>query len=155
MDENIKAKLTDRQEKFCKEYVLCLCKTRAAINAGYSKKTAGTIASKLMQNPKIKDYIAELRKTEDAEFYYSRKKSFERLEEIQKLALENVEIKFTKDGEQITIPKPDLSTFLKAEELKCKLHGLYTPVKEKDILNINTMGKVLINNTTLDLSVGS
>ena len=84
-----------------------------------------------------------------------RKKSFERLEEIQKLALENVEIKFTKDGEQITIPKPDLSTFLKAEELKCKLHGLYTPVKEKDILNINTMGKVLINNTTLDLSVGS
>ena len=155
MDNNVKENLTDKQEKFCREYVLCLCKTQAAIKAGYSKKTAGVIASKLMQNPKIKDYIQELRKTEDEEFYYSRKRSFERLEEIQKLALENVEIKYTKEGEKIVIPKPDLKAFLKAEELKCKLHGFYNLTKEKDVLNVNTMGKVLINNNVLDLSIGS
>jgi phage terminase small subunit len=36
-------KLTDKQEMFCKEYLIDLNATQAAIRAGYSEKTANII----------------------------------------------------------------------------------------------------------------
>jgi phage terminase small subunit len=51
------AKLTDKQEKFCYEYVLHLNATKAAINAGYSEKTAFIIGSENLRKPYIKERI--------------------------------------------------------------------------------------------------
>lgn len=48
-------KLTDKQERFCIEYVIDFNATQAAIRSGYSEKTAGAIASENLS----KDYIAE------------------------------------------------------------------------------------------------
>ena len=55
MDEM--AKLTDKQEKFCYEYVLHLNATKAAINAGYSEKTAFIIGSENLRKPYIRERI--------------------------------------------------------------------------------------------------
>ena len=49
--------LTDKQEKFCYEYVLHLNATKAAINAGYSPKTAFTIGSENLRKPYIQERI--------------------------------------------------------------------------------------------------
>jgi len=56
----MRRKLTDKQERFCHEYMIDLNATQAAIRAGYSKKTAGHKASALVVNSCIKKKIKEL-----------------------------------------------------------------------------------------------
>ena len=54
-------KLTDKQEMFCKEYLIDLNATQAAIRAGYSKKTANRIASDMLSKVDIQELITELK----------------------------------------------------------------------------------------------
>ena len=53
----LKAMLTSKQAKFVASYQINPIATHAAINAGYSQKSATTIGCQLLSNPKI---IAEL-----------------------------------------------------------------------------------------------
>lgn len=54
------AKLTPKQERFCREYLIDLNGTQAAIRAGYSEKTAYSIASEVLKKPEIMMRINEL-----------------------------------------------------------------------------------------------
>ena len=56
-------KLTDKQEMFCKEYLIDLNATQAAIRAGYSKKTAHSIGNENLIKPEIEARIAELKES--------------------------------------------------------------------------------------------
>ena len=76
---------------------------------------------------------------------YSKNDSFENLEAVQQLAL-------NRKGKDDEI-NPDISVFLKAEELKGKLYGLYAD-KEKSAPGINIMGSVMIDDCELKLNVG-
>lgn len=53
-------KLTNKQALFCKEYLIDLNATQAAIRAGYSKKTACKIGSENLQKPDIIKEIQSL-----------------------------------------------------------------------------------------------
>lgn len=53
----LKNGLTDRQQRFCDEYLLTGNGTQAAIKAGYAKNSAEVTASKLLRNPKVSAYI--------------------------------------------------------------------------------------------------
>ena len=53
--------LTDKQEMFCREYLIDLNATQAAIRAGYSEKTAPTIACENLIKPNVQQRIAELK----------------------------------------------------------------------------------------------
>jgi phage terminase small subunit len=55
-------KLTDKQELFCKCYIIHLNATKAAIQSGYSEKTAQEIGSQNLSKLLIQDRIAKLRK---------------------------------------------------------------------------------------------
>jgi len=55
------SKLTDKQQRFCEEYLIDLNATQAAIRAGYSEKTANRIASENLTKLDIQEYIAEKR----------------------------------------------------------------------------------------------
>lgn len=54
-------KLTDREERFCTEYVRSGKKVEAAILAGYSEKNAATYGSRLYSKAHIRERIGELR----------------------------------------------------------------------------------------------
>ena len=54
-------KLTPKQEMFCREYLIDLNATQAAIRAGYSENTANRIATENMSKPVIKNYIEHLK----------------------------------------------------------------------------------------------
>lgn len=56
------AKLTDKQELFCREYLIDLNATQAAIRAGYSERTAGQIAEQNLKKLEIQAYLQELKK---------------------------------------------------------------------------------------------
>ena len=51
--------MTDKQKRFCDEYLVDLNATQAAIRAGYSKKTAYSIGDENLRKPELKKYIDE------------------------------------------------------------------------------------------------
>ena len=51
------AELTDKQRKFVSEYLVDLNATQAAIRAGFSEKTAGSMAQKLVAKSHIQEAI--------------------------------------------------------------------------------------------------
>lgn len=51
------AKMTERQKKFCNEYLVDLNVTQAAIRAGYTPKYANKKAYELLDKPEIKEYL--------------------------------------------------------------------------------------------------
>lgn len=55
------SELTNKQIKFCEEYMVDLNATQAAIRSGYSKKTANVTAAKMLSKANISDYINKLR----------------------------------------------------------------------------------------------
>ena len=53
-------KLTEKQKRFCEEYLIDLNATQAAIRAGYKQKTARSIAAENLTKPDIALYLQEL-----------------------------------------------------------------------------------------------
>ena len=51
--------MTEKQKRFCLEYLKDLNATQAAIRAGYSKKTARSVGNENLTKPDIKNYIEE------------------------------------------------------------------------------------------------
>ena len=89
--------------------------------------------------------VRKKKSSKDENFAYSKNESFENLQAVQQMALN----KRGKDDELA----PDISLFLKAEELKGKLCGLYAD-KDKTSATINLMGSVIIDGKELQLNVG-
>lgn len=54
------SELTEKQKRFCQEYVIDLNATKAAIRAGYSEDTADVQGSRLLGNVKVENFIKEL-----------------------------------------------------------------------------------------------
>lgn len=54
------AELTAKQQMFCREYLVDLNATQAAIRAGYSEKTANEQAARLLANVSVKEYVQSL-----------------------------------------------------------------------------------------------
>lgn len=52
--------LNDRQERFCREYMQDYNATQAAVRAGYSAKTAGSMGSENLKKPEILARVREL-----------------------------------------------------------------------------------------------
>jgi len=59
--ENKVKKLTNKQERFCQEYMVDLNATQSAIRAGYSEKTAQVISTENLSKPIVAERIAELK----------------------------------------------------------------------------------------------
>lgn len=54
-------KLTDKQEMFCREYLIDMNATQAAIRAGYSERTARSIGQRMLTNVDIEKRLSELK----------------------------------------------------------------------------------------------
>lgn len=66
------AELTTKNKRFIEEYVIDFNATRAAINAGYSEKTARSIGCELLTKPDIRSAIKKLIEELSADSYVSR-----------------------------------------------------------------------------------
>lgn len=88
-------RLTPKQERWAREYVIDLNATRAARAAGYSEKGAGKQAHDLKQNPVVMAYVRqlqaelELRSTADAEMV---------IRELARMSLYNLKDYLRPDG---------------------------------------------------------
>jgi phage terminase small subunit len=82
-----KSGLTPRQEIFCREYLVDLNATQAAIRAGYSEKTAYSTGPENVRKPGIAARIAELQAIREDELDRKGKEVIKRLWEIADLQL--------------------------------------------------------------------
>ncbi len=79
--------LTEKQIRFCKEYIIDANKTQAAIKAGYSSKTAESQGSRLLTNVNVVNFIQELKKDVEKANKITIQKV---LNELDKMAFSNI-----------------------------------------------------------------
>lgn len=88
------SKLTDKQEKFCQEYLIDLNATKAAIRAGYSEKTAYSVGSENLKKPEIQKNIQELQEGIKKRNQISVDEILQDLIEIKNRCLQNVPVMY-------------------------------------------------------------
>lgn len=132
------AKMTEKQKRFCDEYLVSLNATQAAIRAGYSPHYANTNASKLLQITTIKDFLQKRMAEKEKELIADQDEVLRYLTAVMRgqSVAEIVVVEGTGDGcsEARAIHKaPDEKERLKAAELLGKRYGLYTDKVEADV----------------------
>nr|MCK4930056.1 terminase small subunit [Nanoarchaeota archaeon] len=88
-------KLTDKQERFCKEYVISLNAADAARKAGYSKKTAHVTGVQNLSKASIKKRLEQLQKPKLKQLNLTAEMV---LKEMSLVAFSNIQDFFGKDG---------------------------------------------------------
>lgn len=77
--------LTNKQEAFCREYLIDLNATQAAIRAGYSEKTARKIGCENVTKPDIQNRIQELLNARNGRLEINADYVLKRLVEIEQM----------------------------------------------------------------------
>ncbi len=134
--------MTPKQQKFCDEYIKTGNATQAAINAGYSKKTAKQIGQENLTKLDLKVYINERLKAISDNTIATAEETLGILTKI--VRGEHTEQVTTAEGEIIE-KHPDTNQVIKASAEILKRYPL-----AKDI-NIN--GNISTNNPFADLTV--
>lgn len=124
-------KMTEKQKRFCDEYLIDLNATQAAIRAGYSKKTARAIGNENLMKPDIRRYIDDRMAEKEKELIADQDEVLRYLTSVLRgqSHSEVVVVEGVGEGcsEARTMEKtPDEKERLKAAELLGKRYGLYT-----------------------------
>lgn len=123
-------KLTKKQDAFVKAYLLNGGNaTKAAIDAGYSEKTAAEMGHENLRKPQIKKFIEEHQKKQEKNFIWSKEKKLEKLQRI-------IDIATNEDGEKGMINMPSAIAAIKEHNL---MQGDNAPIE--------TNQKVQVTNT--------
>ena len=116
-----------KHETFCLELVSGKNNTQAAIAAGYSDKTAYSIANRLLKNVDIKSRINELMAQIASEKVADAQEVMEYLTSVMRGESRSSVLCLAGDGMQEVIEKPpDEREKLRAAEMLGKRYGLYT-----------------------------
>jgi phage terminase small subunit len=86
--------LNDKQKQFCNEYLIDLNGTQAAIRAGYSEKTARSIANENLTKPDIQEYIQKLQEGIAKRNQISQDEVLQDLIEIKNRCMQNVPVMY-------------------------------------------------------------
>ncbi|HCR0925074.1 TPA: terminase small subunit [Klebsiella aerogenes] len=136
--------LTDKQEMFCREYLVDLNATQAAIRAGYSDKTAQEQSSRLLSNVMVQDRISVLKSERNEQVGVDAAYVLRRLTEIDQMdvldvLLANGELKPVKDWPKVwrtTLSGMDVT------EIAGDSAGLLKKIKWPDkVKNLELLGK--------------
>jgi phage terminase small subunit len=103
MREGKNESITEQQRLFCRKFVHLKRKRQAAIEAGYSPKSAQVQASKLLKMPKIMALIARYESEAEARHTAKALVDADRIiQELEHIALADVRELFAKDGKLIS-----------------------------------------------------
>lgn len=131
-----KGELTPKQKKFADEFIKTGNLTQSAITAGYSKKTAGMIASENLKKPYIAEYIRSRTEEVEVEDKVDLERAIQMLSDIANgkpvkslsKMTNNKDGKVTKD---VTYEfSPDFDQRLKALEHLVKINGGFIEKRE-------------------------
>ena len=123
--------MTEKQKRFCEEYVVDCNATQAAIRAGYSEKTAYSMGQRLLKKVECQSYISELLEEMKNNKIASAQEVMEHLTAVMRNRLKEqvVVVEGIGDGMSCarTIEKDvSMKERVKAAELLAKRYGLLT-----------------------------
>lgn len=124
--------VTDKQKRFCDEYLIDLNATQAAIRAGYSSKYANTNASKLLQNTTIKKYLDEQLKKMQDESIAKADEVLKYLTSVMRGESRSQVVIATPMGAERVDKPPEEKDKLKAADMLGKYYALYTEKSKVD-----------------------
>lgn len=141
-------KLTLKQKKFADEYIISGNATDAAKKAGYSEKTAFTIATENLKKPYIKQYIDQRIKELDDKKIAKQEEVLQYLTSVlrgeSKSAIVVVEGLGDGVSEARTVKKtPDEKERLKAAELLGKRYRIFSEKSEVEEEQLDKLDKIL------------
>ena len=137
----MEVKMTERQKRFCDEYLIDLNATQAAIRAGYSEKNARNLASETLAKPYIKEYIEQRMAEKDSVLIANQDEVLEYLTKVLRgQSKSSVLARNEKGADKVIKKAPDEKERLKAAELLGKRYGLY-----KDKLDVEGAIPVVIS----------
>ena len=137
--------MTEKQKRFCDEYLIDLNATQAAIRAGYSERTAYSIGTENLRKPEISAYINSRMEEKNKELIADQDEVLKYLTSVMRgeSTSEEIVVEGTGDGcstARAIEKAPSEKDRLKAAELLGKRYGLYTERIEEKVdmeLNIN------------------
>lgn len=149
--------LTEKQKRFCDEYLVDLNATQAAIRAGYSKKTAKQIAQQNLTKLDIQEYIKKRMAEKEDALIAKQDEVLQTLTRVlRRQEMDTVVVTckerssgYDENGKKVIVEKEiprvvqiptRVNDLNKAAELLGKRYGLYTEKIETDVdmeLNIN------------------
>ncbi|WP_455090038.1 terminase small subunit [Peptoanaerobacter stomatis] len=141
-------KLTLKQKRFADEYIISGNATDAAKKAGYSEKTAFTIATENLKKPYIKQYIDQRIKELDDKKIAKQEEVLQYLTSVlrgeSKSAIVVVEGCGDGYSEARTVKKtPDEKERLKAAELLGKRYRIFSEKSEVEEEQLDKLDKIL------------
>lgn len=141
-------KLTLKQKRFADEYIISGNATDAAKKAGYSEKTAFTIATENLKKPYIKQYIDQRIKELDDKKIAKQEEVLQYLTSVLRGESESaiVVVEGCGDGysEARTVKKtPDEKERLKAAELLGKRYRIFSEKSEVEEEQLDKLDKIL------------
>lgn len=107
-------KLTEKQKKFCDEYIKLGNATQAAIKAGYSEKTARFTGAENLTKPNIKNYIDEKMAELASERIMSAQEILERLSLIANAEIKETVVVANAEGYSEVEKPPDFKVQIQA-----------------------------------------
>ena len=142
--------MTEKQKRFCDEYLIDLNATQAAIRSGYSAKTAKQIGQQNLTKLDIQEYINKRLAEKEAELIADQDEILRTLTRVlRRQEMDTVVVtckerssKYDEKGKKVTIEKevPQLgqgptkvSDLNKAAELLGKRYALFTDKVETDV----------------------
>lgn len=126
--------LTDKQKRFCDEYLCDMNATQAAIRAGYSKRTAYRTGADNLKKPQIRAYIDKRMAEKDVELIATQNEVLQYLTSVMRGESVAVEVVVDGDGAKLIEKEPSEMERIKAADQLAKCHGLY---RDKDKMKID------------------
>lgn len=133
--------MTDKQKRFCDEYLIDCNATQAAIRAGYSPKTAYSIGEENLKKPELKTYIDERLEQLHSEKTADTQEVMEYLTSVMRGEHTEQVLRLDGDGVQVvdSVQTPTRDK-LKAAELIGKRYGMF-----KDAVDLGGAVPVVIS----------
>ena len=140
--------LNAKQEAFCREYIIDLNATQAAIRAGYSERTAQEQSSRLLSNVIVSDRVADLMRDRssrvriDADYVLNRLAEIDQMD-VADILTEDGSLKPIKDWPKVwrtTLSGLDVMTVFNSEEATTE--SVLKKIKWPDkVRNLELLGK--------------
>ncbi len=136
--------ITDKQKRFCDEYLIDCNATQAAIRAGYSQKTAYSIGCENLTKPELKIYIDEQLHKMHTDRIAKAQDVLEYLTSVLNGSSESDVVVIENTGDFSSVARtmkkpPDEKERLKAAELLGKHYGIFS-----DRVKVEGTSKVVI-----------
>jgi len=150
----MKDKLTEKQKMFCREYLIDLNATQAAIRAGYSKKTARSQSSQLLTKLNIQTYLKSLLEPKKEKLGITAEYVLNNIKEIGERCMQKVEIT-DHEGDGTGEYAFKENGALKAQELLGRHIKLFGEDAADSSRPIVVMPTIKVGNTEVSFDIGS